>query len=208
MSKTKYYVVWKGRKRGIYSTWEECSAQVTGFTGAEYKAFESRPAAEAAYNSAYTDFKGKRGPLMAQTTLFGAGGPVSDSYCVDASCLGNPGRMEYRCVHTKTGKELFHQGPYENGTNNIGEFLAITHALALFKDRGLDFPLYSDSKNALLWVKTKKCKTKLVHDERNAQIFVLIAKAEEWLRANPYSTRLLKWKTEEWGEIPADFGRK
>ena len=39
--KQKYYVVWKGRKKGIYNTWEECKQQTFGFDGAQYKSFES-----------------------------------------------------------------------------------------------------------------------------------------------------------------------
>jgi ribonuclease HI len=127
---------------------------------------------------------------------------------VDAACTGNPGPMEYRCVHTSTGKQLFHQGPFENGSNNIGEFLAIVHALALFKKRGIDAPIYSDSETALSWVKKKRCKTKLIKDESNTIIFDLIARADNWLVENPYDNTLLKWDTNAWGEIPADFGRK
>ncbi|KRL62777.1 ribonuclease H family protein [Lactobacillus psittaci] len=36
----KYYAVKKGRKPGVYRTWEECEKQVKGFSGAEYKSFE------------------------------------------------------------------------------------------------------------------------------------------------------------------------
>ena len=48
-----------------------------------------------------------------------------DSLAVDAACAGNPGPMEYRGVLVRTGQEIFHVGPMEGGTNNIGEFLAI-----------------------------------------------------------------------------------
>ena len=69
-------------------------------------------------------------------------------------------------------------------------------------------PIYSDSHNAILWVHQKKCKTKLEQTAINAPIFNLIERAEKWLRENSYSTKILKWETSEWGEIPADFGRK
>ena len=42
MRKQKFYVVWKGRKPGIYTLWDDCEVQVKGFDGAQYKAFESR----------------------------------------------------------------------------------------------------------------------------------------------------------------------
>jgi len=208
MPKQKYYVVWKGRKPGVFTTWKECSAQVTGFNGAEYKSFEDREAAEYAFLSTYEEYKGIRVPTISPTMLVIIGKPVQDSYCVDASCVGNPGPVEYKCVHTTNGKLLFHQGPFENGSNNIGEFLAIVHALALFKKRNIYQPIYSDSETAITWVKNKKCKTRLHLDEKNRNIFDLIVRAENWLNSNEYPNEILKWDTNAWGEIPADFGRK
>jgi len=211
--KPKYYVVWKGRKTGIFTSWEECSKQVSGYLNAKYKSFESKASAEKALNSHYDKYLGKYVLKPSQDRHFAASKPIHDSYAVDASCSGNPGRLEYRCVHTHTraGKaqqEIFRKGPYAHGTNNVGEFLAIVHALMLFKKMGISQPIYSDSKNAIAWVKHKKCNTKLTRNERNADLFKLIEKAERWLRDNDYPNPILKWKTENWGEIPADFGRK
>ena len=208
MGKQKFYVVWKGRKTGVFSSWADCSAQVTGFNGAEYKSFENREAAEAAFQSDYEEYKGKRVPTVSPAMLEIIGKPIENSYSVDASCIGSPGPMEYQCVHTTTSQQIFHQGPFENGTNNIGEFLAIVHALALFKKRGIIAPIYTDSETALTWVKHKKCKTKLPPDETNRPIFELIVRAEDWLHQNEYKNELLKWDTNAWGEIPADYGRK
>jgi len=204
----KFYVVWKGRKTGVFISWEDCSAQVTGYPDAEYKAFLSREVAEEAFRSEYEEYKGKHIPILSQERLLEIGSPILSSYSVDASCSGNPGILEYRCVDNQTGREIFRQGPFENGTNNIGEFLAIVHALALFKKKGIDLPMYSDSVDAIGWVKDKKCKTRLTRDERNAKLFDLIERAETWLRNNDYANDILKWETEAWGEIPADFGRK
>lgn len=208
MPKQKYYVVWKGRKTGVFNTWQECSDQVTGFNGAEYKSFENREEAEIAFKSAYEEYKGKRVPTISPAMLEIIGKPIEDSYCVDASCIGYPGPMEYKCVHTITQQEIFHQGPFENGSNNIGEFLAIVHALALFKKRDVSLAIYTDSETALTWVKNKKCKTKLPQDDKNTPIFDLITRAEDWLNKNEYTNELLKWDTNAWGEIPADYGRK
>ena len=134
-------------------------------------------------------------------------GVVENSLAVDAGCSGNPGKMEYRGVHVASRQQVFHFGPMY-GTNNIGEFLAIVHGLALLKQKGIDMPIYSDSRNAIAWVKQKKCKTKLPRDHRTEQLFQIIERAEKWLRENSYSTPILKWETSKWGEIPADFGRK
>lgn len=116
--------------------------------------------------------------------------------------------MEYRGVCTETGQEIFHIGPLEQGTNNVGEFLALVHGLALLKQRNSPIPIYSDSANAIAWVRNKKCRTKLERTLKNTPIFDLIARAERWLAANHYTTRIIKWDTNSWGEIPADFGRK
>src|SRR5690625_2001321 len=142
MSKQKYYVVWSGKNPGIYTSWESCKKQVIGVKGAQFKAFKTREQAERAF---------------AKGSLFGTNKDyIAESVSVDAACSGNPGDMEYRGVETSTGEEIFHYGPVANGTNNIGEFLAIVHALALLKQKGEDIPIYSDSKTAISWVKNKR----------------------------------------------------
>ena len=131
----------------------------------------------------------------------------ADAIAVDAACSGNPGPMEYRGVDLRTGQELFHFGPIQ-GTNNIGEFLAIVHALALQKKEGATRTIYSDSRTAIIWVSKKHCKTTLPRTPENAYLYNVIARAEHWLRVHSYPNKLLKWETERWGEVPADFGRK
>jgi ribonuclease HI len=205
-TKNKFYVVWKGRKTGIFASWKECEDQVKGFQGAKYKGFPNKAAAKAAWKSKPEDYIGKT--AASQKPLFGPGGPEPNSYCVDAACSGNPGMVEYRGVFTMTGKQIFHQGPFEHGTNNIGEFLALVHALSYFKKKGIAEPIYSDSINAMSWVKKKKCRTKLEREDRNTRLFDLVDKAEHWLVTNTYTNKILKWDTANWGEIPADFGRK
>ena len=214
MPKQKFYVVWRGRKPGVYDSWDDCKQQVEGFGEAAYKAYATLEDAEEAF------WRGKEEAQPAQAvagqddkkggTPLPAAAPRpydEDAIAVDAACSGNPGPMEYRGVDLRSGRELFHLGPL-HGTNNIGEFLAIVHALALLKKQGVKRTVYSDSRNALLWVRQKQCKTKL---ERNAQtegLFQLIDRAVIWLRNNKIEVPLLKWQTKEWGEVPADFGRK
>lgn len=206
MPKTKYYVVWKGRRTGIFRTWEDCSNQVTGFPDAVYKSFGSLEAAQAAFSGAPTDHLGK--PSTSQQWLFAAVKPIIPSLCVDAACPGSPGPVEYRGVETKSGKQIFKQGPFPEGTNNIGEFLAIVHALAWLKENEKDWPVYTDSKTALSWVKAGKAKTTLSSNSMNEIIFNRLERAESWLRQNSNLNKVLKWDTELWGENPADFGRK
>ncbi len=208
MSTGKFYVVWKGHKPGIYPSWSECQNQIKGYPGALYKSFKTQKQAIDAYNkSPYEFFKTKKLEKNNNQQETGPHTIIENSLAVDAACSGNPGIMEYRGVHIKNGKEWFLM-KFNLGTNNIGEFLAIVHGLAEIKRRGLEIPVYSDSSIAIGWVKNKKCKTKLREDEKTKKLFDLIRRAEKWLNENSYNSPVIKWETEKWGEIPADFGRK
>ena len=211
MAKQKYYVVWDGVTPGIYTSWTECQLQVKGYDSAKYKSFDNREEAERAFASSPYAYIGKNAKKKTADsppppdTLPAA--VIENSLAVDAACSGNPGPMEYRGVHVASRQEIFHFGPMK-GTNNIGEFLALVHGLALLKQKGFDMHIYSDSANAISWVKQKKCKTKLPRTAETEKLFGLIERAEKWLKENKYSTPILKWETKQWGEIPADFGRK
>lgn len=211
MAKNKYYVVWAGRETGIFDSWEICKTHVAGFEGAQYKGFPTEEAAKKAFAQNYWQIVGaspKAHTLSIDNLEVHILKPELISLSVDAACSGNPGLMEYRGVWTATGEELFRMGPFLNGTNNVGEFLAIVHGLAYLKQKGLDMPIYSDSVTAQSWVRQKKCKTKLEQTAKNGDLFDLLFRAEKWLNQNTYSNPILKWATEKWGEIPADFGRK
>lgn len=209
MPKQKFYVVWEGHTPGIYTTWEAAKRQVEGYAQAKYKSFESRAAAEKALKESYWAYVKKSDSKPPSAEKVPRSAIVKESVAVDAACSGNPGDMEYQGVYTADGKRLFHVGPLEDGTNNIGEFLALVHALAMLKQQGKpSMPIYSDSKIAQGWVKKGKCNTKLERTGRNDTLFELIERAERWLAANNITNPILKWETESWGEIPADFGRK
>lgn len=222
-----------------------------------------RPAAAAAQRPATADMrvtgvKAASSAVLAQIAVLLAAHPEIDPYawCVDASCMGNPGVMEYRGVELATGREIFRVG-FPKGTNNIGEYLAIVHALALMEKTGKWHNIYTDSKNALLWLRTRNPKTKLAVEPATARLHAVLSRATAWLKAHPGVPRLLfkspatrpeqpavrpaqpteadlfssqpaersgvaaerserpaavplliKWDTEHWGEIPADFDRK
>ena len=207
MARQKYYVVWKGRKTGVFTSWAECEKQVKGYVGAQFKAFESEAEADAAYLANYDDYKGK----VASSGKWKNASvkPILPSICVDAACSGSPGKLEFRGVNTETGEQIFHAGPYAEGTNNVGEFLAIAHALTWQAKHNMHVPVYSDSENAISWVYTGQCRTKLKHTPKNAILFALINSAENWLAENELpENKVIKWDTGLWGENPADFGRK
>lgn len=216
-NKPKFYAVWHGNPPGLYTSWEACQKAIKGISGAQYKSYASRAEAQRAldgsYKAAVEAGKKQSGRSRSKSELSAAerariGAPNLYSIAVDAASSGNPGRMEYRGVDTQTGKVLFHKGPFERGTNNIGEFLALVHGLAHLKKEGSDRVIYTDSRIAMGWVRKKKCGTKLAPHSSNKILFELIARAESWLRDNAYKTPVVKWETKAWGEIPADFGRK
>lgn len=211
MPKKKFYVVWNGRKKGVFTSWKVCKAQIDGFEGAQYKSFTNLEEAEIASKGKYEDYKGKntKKPTLSSVEKEKIGRPNLESISVDAACSGNPGKMEYRGVLTHNKQQLFIKGPFDKGTNNIGEFLALVHGIALLKSKNKEnIPIYSDSKIAMSWVKKKQCKTNMHFDASNKNLLELIKRAEKWLKENTYKNPILKWETKAWGEIPADFGRK
>lgn len=212
MAKSKFYVVWKGRQAGVYSNWESCKMQIEGFKGAQYKSFLDRQSAEDAFKAGYQqtsqrDYESTR-PQVNETTRLQVEMPITQSIAVDAACSGNPGKMEFQGVFVETKTNLFKSPVYEHGTNNIGEFLAIVYCLAWQHKHKLSYPIYSDSVNAQKWVREGVCKTKIEENEKNKPLFEVIRWAEKWLKTNSFRVPIYKWKTEVWGEIPADFGRK
>jgi ribonuclease HI len=204
MAVKKYYVVWRGIKPGVFDNWKDCELQIRGFEGAHYKSFPGLIEAQHAYAGNWKDYVGKKERVSNPRV----GNPVLESLSVDAACSGNPGILEYRGVETQSGNQLFHQGPFPLGTINIGEFLAIVHALAYLRKINNSLPVYSDSRTAIKWVKDKAVKTKLPRTAKSEPLFELLDRAINWLNNNEYPNKVLKWETKFWGEIPADFGRK
>lgn len=213
-AKKKFYVVWEGKQRGIFDNWNDCRKSVEGFGGALYKSFSSREEAVEAFKMPYGGCtsktkKQKSGQKKACTTSSYRAKP-SSGIAVDGACSRNPGSAEYRGVRIDSGEVCFSHPPIL-ATNNIVEFLAIVHAMALcLKNNDKSTPIYSDSRNAIIWVNAGKCKTTLAPSEQYAEAHALIQRAEIWLANHPLQQRppLRKWETEDWGENPADYGRK
>lgn len=210
MAKKKFYVVWEGRKIGIFETWDECKESIHGFNGAKYKSFQSLELAKQAYSEEYDNYKGKTffESELSKEELKLIGAPILKSISVDAACSGNPGLMEYQGVETETKRVIFKQGPFKDASNNMGEFLALVHALAHMKKNNDTRSIYSDSKIAISWIRDKTSRSNIQETENNKEVFELMERAEKWLISNEFTNKILKWETKAWGEIPADFGRK
>ena len=218
--KQKFYVVWVGREPGVYDNWNDCEEQILNFPGAKYKGYSSAyEAAQAFRNGGGDGNAADLGSILIAASDKRVADPAKpdwmsnpdidhDAWAVDASCQGNPGIMEYRGVEIATGRVIFKMGPFQQGTNNIGEFLAIVHALAEMYRRQEWHNIYSDSKTAMAWIRNRQVKTQLKPTDSNARIFELMGRALAWIRTHSWPVKVMKWQTELWGEIPADFGRK
>lgn len=210
--KKKYYVVWEGRKKGVFTSWNECKKQIEGLKNVKYKSFKTKEVAEKAFKGNYQDYIGKTvfETTLSKEELKRIGKPILNSISVDGAC-NNKGDAEYQGVYTDTKTELFSHGPFKDGSNNLMEFLALVHGLAYLKKNKLDLPIYSDSKTAISWVWRKRIKTTIKKSAKNKKVFELVDRAINWLNNNPEMIKhrfILKWETKAWGEIPADFGRK
>jgi ribonuclease HI len=227
VAKQKYYVVWEGKVPGIYTSWADCQQQTNGYPQARFKAYESEAEAKAAlargWKASFASAGSSGGGAAAKTAASAgkasksskpsANGElpaqvVLDSISVDVGSKGNPGIVEYKGVSTRTGEVIFEHPPIAKGTNNLGEFLAIVHALAYLKQRGSSMTIYTDSMTALSWIRKKAVATNLPRDASTKEIWTLVDRALAWLHANTYTNPILKWDTKAWGEIKADYGRK
>ncbi len=210
MAEKKYYVVWEGRETGVFDSWDSCKKSVQGFEGAKYKSFKTKELAEEAFKGDLYRYWGKAivEPQLSKEQLKAIGKPIENSISVDAACNSTTGVMEYQGVYTGVKQQIFKMGPFQGGSNNIGEFLALVHALAWCKKHRITLPVYTDSRTAMAWVRNKKAKTKISPGNNNREVFELIRRAEKWLQENSWTNPIIKWETEAWGEIPADFGRK
>lgn len=209
--KKKFYVVWNGKPSGIFDSWDACQKASQGVSGAKFKAFPSRQAAELAYKEGAEAHWGQgKGTISAANIPFNTPNwPIAPALCVDAACNGKTGLTEYRGVMVPSGKEVFRQGPFKKGSNNIGEFLALVHGLAYLQNNQQSLPIYSDSKTAMSWLYKQAVNSKVrTEDGLSPELESLVVRALDWLANNTIATDILKWDTKVWGEIPADFGRK
>ncbi len=214
MAQRKFYVVWEGLQPGIYDSWEECKSQIDGYKGAQYRAYDSCEAATAAFRKKmdveemqFYTFLTKKREIAPNYSAYPE--IKLNAIAVDAACDKNPGgNVEYQGVVVGTGERLFHVGPFPGGTNNIGEYIGIVHALAYLAQRGdSTTPVYTDSRTALSWVRRRHNRS-TVQLPPDSKLKELLDRADLWLATHTWLNPIYKWETSQWGEIPADFGRK
>jgi len=209
-AKQKYYVVWKWKKPGIFTTRDDCKASVHWFIDAEYKSFKNLAEAEIAFSWRYKDFVGQKTTWKdySPSEKKEIWSPVTSSLSVDAACSNNPGILEFRWVLTSSRKQVFAYGPYDNWTVNIWEFLALIEWLKYAKDHNINL-IYTDSKTARARLRDRKVKTTLTPSLSNKILFDRVDKSLERLNKNDISAiEVRKRYTDLRGEIPADYDRK
>jgi ribonuclease HI len=206
-----YYAVWNGRVPGVYDSWTKCQEQVKGFKGATFRKLKSSN-----YTDALVEFKASHSVISQQQTS-----PLPNFLTVDGACNGTSkgGMCEYRGVmyqgnafDLNSSNEVFRSKVYPGGTNNIAEFLGLVEGIKYFLSRGEPIKIYTDSVTALAWVRNCKANSSPMGGV-SEELTKLISEAEMYLieyseKIKGVSTQILKWNTKEWGEIPADFGRK
>lgn len=80
MAKKKYYGVYKGFIPGVYDNWDECNAQVSGFSGAIFKGFSTRSEAELfAEHGVSESVSEKPAPVKSRSQAAGKADPDFDT---------------------------------------------------------------------------------------------------------------------------------
>ena len=173
MAKKNFYAVKQGRVTGIFTTWDDCKAQVGGFPGAVFKGFPTEEEAKAWLSGTplfRDDTESLQPPAPTKQKLrkkaapSGENGPTAD-YIVytDGSCLKNPagpGGFAAVIVSTRDGEVREISGGEPSTTNNRRELRAGIEALAALPPRSV-VEIYTDSqymKNAFTkyWLRNWK----------------------------------------------------
>lgn len=220
----KWYSVWKGRTIGVFDNWTDCKKSTERYQGAKYESFKTYDDARASFLEHTTKYKSK---ILEKSIIDKEErwrtcekSPQFPFYCTDAACT-NPhcGIVEYRCFYVfskdSTPKNIYSFGPFQDGSNNIGEYLALVKALMWLETtepNGTD-PVYSDSKIAIIWISDIKNPGSNSHIPKIGEALKgELLMCDDWVKkSTSYSQiarRVRHWNTSDWGEIPADYGRK
>ena len=131
----KFYVVWAGRKTGVFTDWPTAHQYVDKFPGAKFKSFATQAEAAQAFRTGSPASAGPRTPAKdsnrapAKVPATSAGLQI---YC-DGACEPNPGSAGSGIVVYRDSKlaQLWYGLYNPNGTNNTAELNALHHALLM-----------------------------------------------------------------------------
>lgn len=159
----KFYVVWEGRERGIFTDWNHCKAQIDKFAGARYKSYPTRAEAEAAFRGSSeaavrksptaprkSSGKGPRTHSAAEVAEV----PAQTKIFADGGCEPNPGKAGSGVAVYRDGQvaELWYGLYNPKGTNNTAELHALHQALLMAEkeiEQRNTVAIFCDSKYAI-----------------------------------------------------------
>jgi len=165
----KFYVVWKGRKPGVYKDWNSCKKQVDAYAGAKYKSFKTwdealdqyqnnKPGSSPKASDSSSIKNGKsvssnRG-IKTYTSDEISGMPETVKIFTDGGCEPNPGEAGSGVAIYQDGEvsELWYGLYNPQGTNNTAELNALHQGLLIAKEKvanGETAVLFSDSKYSI-----------------------------------------------------------
>ncbi|CAG8844620.1 33852_t:CDS:1, partial [Racocetra persica] len=133
-TKPKYYAVCKGRKPGIYLTWEECKSQVKGFSGAEHRSFPLKTDAEIFINNKKETVVLDKNKIQIWT---------------DGCCLRNGTKEARAGIGVFYGdKDPRNQSERLSGkqqTNNHAKIYAVIRAIESYENKTKSLEIFTDS---------------------------------------------------------------
>lgn len=173
----KFYVVWEGREKGIFTDWDTCKKQVEKFPGARFKSFESEQEAQAAFRgtgkstsaartvqavdlvqSEPSAVAGKR-PSSAKKVKTYTTNDISamafdTKIFTDGGCEPNPGKAgSGLAVYRDEKIDALWYGLYNpNGTNNTAELNALHQGLLIAQEelaKARSVAIFCDSQYAI-----------------------------------------------------------
>lgn len=185
-----------------YDNWDDCKKVVHGTplkfaSGLRYEEALEKLNHTRKRKAKKTGFEKKKGKPGSKKCL-----KPSEGICSDGATSGNPGPSEYQ-VTDLLGNVIVHR-KLGIRSNNFAELAGIGAMVKYAIQSGETKILWSDSKIAMGWIFTQRI-GQTVRDRALIQKMALVIR--DLFNEHP-ELELKKWKTREWGEIPADFGRK
>jgi ribonuclease HI len=131
----KFYVVWAGRKTGVFTDWATTQLHVDKFPGARFKSFPSRAEADQAFQAGRPASVSRSATARGNTSApnqVNAAAVGLQIYC-DGACEPNPGNAGSGIAVYRDGTlvQLWYGLYNPNGTNNTAELNALHHALQM-----------------------------------------------------------------------------
>ncbi len=209
MAKYSCYAVLEGRVPGVYDTWNECSAQVTGYSGAIFKGHICHSSARYEFRlhqrRKIAKFKIRTTPLAKKKKVSTL--PTSEYIVAGASYDRFNDTLTYRVVMGGTNETLFESEVYSGGNQSLGEYLALIEALKWVRENYKhDIPVLSNSMSAIIWIENKAYKGSLGIHDMDSDLYLELKKAKEYLSdmcqdGYKYSLNTLKWNNKLLGCI-------